>query len=294
MATVKINDIHVNESLSKVFRDVLYHETHWIPGATFTEKFQNPGVTGGVVYVNKLNKTAIAPAVPGGDFSDTEGVTNQVAVHLNNSFLRSEKVRNITMQQLSEDTTLQASTFEKVLLEAQEGWNIAFTAKVAAEGTDIEDYTDITSENVKEKFLALRKSLVDKKVRPTFAIVSTVVYNAMLAAAGDDFVPTANNEIFRTGLVGRYFGIDIYESTALSEEAAQYRDEAGDLKTVDLTDFEIIMARKDDIVNIVSLEMARIKDSERFNGSLAQVELVAGFKVLDPERVAVKLNTDPN
>lgn len=294
MATTQINAIHVNESLSSVFRDILYHENHWLPQQTFTEKFQNtPGAIGGVLYVNKLEKNAISAELPGGDFTDTDGSTDQVAVHLNNAYLRSEKVRNITMKQLSDDTKLQEATFEKVMLEAQEAWTTGFTAKVVSEGTDIEDYTDIDVDNVKEKFLDMRQSLRDKKIRPTYAIVNTTVYSAMLNFAGKSFIPNNNEETFRTGLVGRFFGLDIYESTALAEDAAKYRDESGTEKTVDLTEVEMIMARPEDIVNVVSLNMARIKESEQFNGSKCQIELVAGFKVLDSDRVAIKYNTDP-
>ena len=286
MATKQINDIHVAEKLSRTFRDVLYADTIWIPGVTFTEAYAEQGV--GKIYVNKLEKTNSAPKTPGQDFTDTEGETTQVAINLNNSFDKSEKVRRVTMAQLHGDETLQAETFDKVLSANREDWNLAMTAKVADEAEVYSDVDEIDADNLKAKVISMRTKLRKRKIRPNFMIVSPEVYGAMLDFKGKEFTPNSNQEAFDRGIVGSFLGITVIESNNFDENEAKYRDASDNEQTVDLTDKEIIMGRYQDIANVVNLEMARLKDSEFFNGVKAQTELVAGFGVLDPERILLK------
>lgn len=292
MATTKINEIHVNERLSSVFRDILYHDMSWLPEETFTEKFSE-GPNQGILYINKLDKDTVAPKKPGSDFEDTEGSTDQVALYINNSFEKSTNIRDITMTQLAENDQLQAEIFDKVLLETREGYNTSFTAKVTDEAEDHEDYDEITKDNVKEKVLDMRQKLRERKVRPTFMKVSTSVYSAMLAFSGEEFIPNYNEETFANGLVGRFLGLRVYEETALAESEAKYVDESGDDQSVDLTKVDIIMGRPDDIASVVSLNQSRLAYTDDFFGLKAQTQTVSGFKVLDSDRVLVKYNEDP-
>jgi len=70
--------------------------------------------------------------------------------------------------------------------------------------------------------------------------------------------------------------------------AAKYYDHAGTLKTVDLTGIDFIMYDYNAFSIVDNLEAIRLKDSENFIGSLAQVEINSGYRVTTSEKVVVK------
>ena len=70
--------------------------------------------------------------------------------------------------------------------------------------------------------------------------------------------------------------------------AAKYYNCAGDLKTVDLTGIDFIMYDWNGFSIVDNLEMIRLKDSENFNGTLAQVEINTGYRVPTAAKVVVK------
>lgn len=256
-------------------------------GISCSAKFAQPGA--GVIYVNKLARnSAKAPKAPGGDFTHRETSTDQKAIYLNNVFQESDKVRNIVISQIAADTDLQQQVMENVILSGKENYQVSMTAKVVAEATKGTAGALATYDAFKTAFIAARKTLRTNKVKPDFIIVSTDVYSQIISAAGTEFLPNTNEEIQRTGVLGRYRGINLIEGNLLDgNSAAQYLDAAAATKTVDLTKVGFIMGGHEYVSTAVSLEMARVINAIDFNGVLCQLELATGTAVLDAERVYV-------
>ena len=111
----------------------------------------------------------------------------------------------------------------------------------------------------------------------------------MLEVAGDKFTPVKNDEIIRTGQMGYYLGMLWVECNMLDlTSAAKYYDYTETLQTEDLSKVEYIMYDWRGLHIIDLLSMARLKDSENFNGTLAQVEICTGYRLGDKNYAVVK------
>ena len=157
------------------------------------------------------------------------------------------------------------------------------------EGTALGDTAAITNANITNKIIAGRKAIRKQKASANVVLASVETYSTMLEVAGDKFIPVKNDEIIRTGQMGYYLGMLWVECNMLDlTTAAKYYDYTGTLQTEDLSKIEYIMYdwRGFHIVDL--LDMARLKDSENFNGTLAQVEVVSGYRLGDANYAVVK------
>jgi hypothetical protein len=118
--------------------------------------------------------------------------------------------------------------------------------------------------------VADRKVLVDNGAKPDTLIVSTATYAALLES--DQFVRATQlgDTVVTEGFVGRMAGLNVYEYQGFGA----------------LEDY--VMYDSDALSCVMSVEMLRIKDSERFNGVLVQNETVAGIELTNVERALKK------
>jgi len=86
----------------------------------------------------------------------------------------------------------------------------------------------------------------------------------------------------------RRFGLSILECNSFDKAAAKYYDKTGALKTVDLTGVEMIVGSNEATSILDNFVMYRLKDSENFAGSKAQVEYNTAFTVNSPKQLIVK------
>ena len=134
-----------------------------------------------------------------------------------------------------------------------------------------------------------RKGIRKQKASANVVMASVDTYSTMLEAAGDQFSPLKNDEIIRTGQMGYWLGMLWVECNMMDlSTAAKYYDYAGQLKTADLSKVDYIMYDWKGFHIVDLLAMARLKDSENFNGSLAQVEIVTGYRLGDKSYAVVK------
>lgn len=282
------NTQYVDEKYSAIVEPNLYYDSVLQPGLTFTDKYVI-GPAGGI-FVHKLGAgSLIAPTTPAGDFSSAVTADSLIQITLNNAFRKSEKIYGVTAASVSYDKG--EAELARVIKEVSEGWQVAGLACLAHEATELADITAVTDQNLKTYFLKLRKELKDNKANPNFAIVSTAVYEDYLAAVGDDYTPLRNDQVVSNARGGLYFGMPILECNALNETVAKYYDYAGNLVEVDLSNVDMIMGDNEAFSIVTNLEAMRLVDTTDFVGSLAQVELNAGFRVSNAERIIVKTNT---
>lgn len=282
------NTQYVDEKYSAIVEPNLYADSVLQPGLTFTDKYVT-GAAGGI-FVHKLGAgSLLAPTTPAGDFSSAVTQDSLIAIVLNNAFRKSEKIYGVTANSVAYDKA--EAELSRVMREISAGWQVAGLAAMAHEATEQADITAITSENLKAKFLGMRKALKDKKANPNFAIVSTAVYEAYLTAVGDDYTPLRNDQITATARGGLFYGMPIIEANALNEETAKYYDYAGVLQTVDLTNVDIIMGDFEAFSIVTNLNTLRLVDTTDFVGALAQGEVNSGFRVTNADRILIKTNT---
>ena len=279
---------NVSEKYSSIVEPNFYFDSIFQPGLTYSDQFQGEAENAGAVQIFRLAaKAAKDPKPPASDFTHGSADNELIPLLLNNSQQESTKIYNVQAQAVPYD--MADAHLSQSVQVCREGWQQSGLACLVNEGTALSDTTPITAANVKSKIIVGRKTIRKQKASANVVLASVDTFSAMLEEAGDKYTPVANDEMFQTGQVGKYLGMLWVECNMIDlTAAAKYYDHSGALKTVDLTEVEYIMYdwRGFHIVDL--LTMARLKDSENFNGSLAQVEIVSGYRLGDQNYAVVK------
>lgn len=275
---IKYNSQFVDEKYSSILEPNLYYGSVFVPGVTFTDKYQT-GPAGGI-YVHKLSTTACEVGKPGRDFTNEETNDNLIQIVLNNNFQKSKKIYGV--QAAAVGIALANENLALAIAEAREGWQQALLGCLVNESTVSADTTVPTEENVKNILLTVRKEVVKSKGTADVVLASPDFYTLILAAAGKEFTPVMNDRIHASGNVGKWLGFTIVEDNGASAANAKYYDYSGTLKTVDLAGLDFVMYNHNTLSAVTNFETARLKDAEGFVGTLAQTEMNSGFRVTNP------------
>ena len=284
---VLYNTQNVDEKYLSIIEPNLYYKSVLIPQVTFTDKYE---AQAGGIYVHKLGggkTTGVVPGTPGRDFSDEVAADSLIQMVFNNNFQKSRKIYGVTAQNVAYNKA--EAELAEAVTQVSQGWQTSGVACMVQEGTDMADTTAITKENIKDKFIAMRKKVIDNAGDVNFAIVSTAVFEAYLQYTGTEYTPSINEAVLG-GRNVNFLGLTMIEANILNQSIAKYYDHTGTLKTVDLTKVDVIMGYYEGFSALNNFEMLRAIDSERFSGMLAQVETNAGYRVTNPDLIAVKKN----
>ena len=284
---VLYNTQNVDEKYLSIIEPNLYYKSVLIPQVTFTDKYE---AQAGGIYVHKLGggkATGVVPGTPGRDFSDEVVADSLIQMVFNNNFQKSRKIYGVTAQNVAYNKA--EAELAEAVKQVSQGWQTSGVACMVHEGTDMADTTAITKDNIKDKLIAMRKKVIDNAGDVNFAIVSTSVFEAYLQYTGTDYTP-AMNEAVLGARNAKFLGLPIIEANILNQSSAKYYDYAGTQQTEDLTKVDIIMGYYEGFSALNNFETMRIKDSERFSGSLAQVETNAAYRVTNADLIAVKKN----
>lgn len=279
---------NVEERYSPIVAPNFYFDSIFQPGMTYNDQFQGDANGAGAVKVFRLAaKQAKDPKQPASDFEHGKAENELITVLLNNSQQESTKIYNVQAQAVPYD--MADAHLSQSVLVCREGWQQSGLACLAHEGTTMADTAAITTDNIIKKIIAGRKSIRKQKASANVVLASVETYSTMLEVSGDKFIPVKNDEIIRTGQMGYYLGMLWVECNMLDlTTAAKYYDYTGTLQTEDLSQVEYIMYDWRGMHIIDLLDMARLKDSENFNGSLAQVEIVSGYRLGDKNYAVIK------
>ena len=279
---VKYGNQYVDEKYAKAIEPNLYTDTVLIPGVTFTQKYME-GPAGGI-FVHKLDGgNAVVPGTPGRDFSDEAAKDELIPIIFNNNFQKSRKIYGVQAS---------AVAFEKAeeyladsLNQTLEGRQYSGLACLTREGTDAEDTTAVTSSNAVSILTGLRKKIKDAHGKANFALVSTDVYAILLEKLG---LASVMDPAVVSGELLKRFGLTIIECNGFDNASAKYYDNGGTLRTVNLTNVDMIVGYNEAFSLLDNFEVYRIVDSENFAGSKAQVEYNTAFTVNSPSQIIVK------
>lgn len=282
MANIKYGEQYVDDKFSATIEPNLFTDTVLIPGVTYTDKYQEGNA--GQIMVHKLDGgNAVKPGVPGRDFSDEAAKDELITIAINNNFQKSRKIYGVQANAVA------FNAGEEYLADAlnatKEGRQYSAIACLANEGTKLNDTTQITSANLVSYITSLRKQIKDNHGKANFILASTAVYQIALQVLG---LQSYADPAVVSGEMLKRFGLNIIECNSFDDDSAQYYDYTGTLKTVDLTNVEMICGYNEAFSVIDNFEMYRLVDSENFAGTKAQVEYNTGFRVNSPSQIIVK------
>lgn len=199
-----------------------------------------------------------------------------IPIQLNNNFQKSKKIYGV--QAAAVQFAAGNEYLATAIQECREGWMQCGIACLVQEGTAATATAAITEETVKSDLIDTRTELVKAKGRANVVMCTPEYYGLVLKAAGKDFTPNTNDRIAATGNVGNWLGFTFVEANGATG-SIKYYDHTGTQKTVDMSKVQYVMYYHEALSVVSNFEVTRIIDSERFAGSLAQVEMNTGYRV---------------
>nr|DAW68332.1 MAG TPA: hypothetical protein [Caudoviricetes sp.] len=277
------NTLNVDERYSSILEPNLYYNPVLVPGVTCTDKYEiGPA---GQIYVHKLTTSAVAAGTPGRDFTDEVASDTLIPIQLNNNFQKSKKIYGV--QAAAVQFAAGNEYLSTAIQECREGWMQCGIACLVQEGTAATATAAITEDKVKADLIDTRTEIVKDKGRANVVMCTPEFYGLVLKAAGSDFTPSTNDRIASTGNVGQWLGFTFVEANGATG-SIKYYDHSGTQKTVAMTGVQYVMYYHEALSVVSNFELTRIVDSERFAGSLAQVELNTGYRVTNAKLARVR------
>lgn len=281
--SILYNQQNVDEKYSSILEPNLYYNEVMVPGVTFTDKYEMGPA--GQIYVHKLSTSAVEPGKPGRDFTDEETKDSLIPIQLNNNFQKSKKIYGVQAGAVA--FPLAEENLAAAIKECRGGWTQSGIACLVQEGTAAAKTTEITAADVKDDIIDTRTEIIKDKGRANVVLCTPDFYSLVLKAAGKDFTPVMNDRIASTGNVGQWLGMTFVEANA-AVGSLKYYDYTGTLKTVDMTGVQYAMYFHEALSIVSNFETARLKDSENFVGTKAQVEMNSGYRVTNSVLVRVR------
>lgn len=280
---------YTDDKYSPLVEPNLFANNIFQPGVTFTDKYQiGPA---GQIFVHKPGTGTITPTVPGADFSDSVVQDSLITIQLNKQFNRSRKMYGATMASVA--YPMAASEMETALQEVKQAWNLQAVKSLIGE-TSIKVSDNITTlataSTIYDQIVADRQKLVEAKANPDTIIVSPSVYSLLLKSDEFQRTGTIGDNAVADGRVGRIAGLNVIEYQSL-DDAAVDAATIGDITWAAADELEYIIYDSDAFSIVTSVEAIRlVEEPTRFVGTLAQVQIVSGFKLTNPNRALLKFH----
>ena len=305
-SSFKFNSIEtVDTVFSKVLVNNLFKDNTFKPGVTFTDKYNERG---GQIYARRLGKTAAtvktATSSGGLDLTHTETADSLILIQKNDAISRSEKCYELV-------ETLRASgrsvdKVAEVIAEFQEGLQIQWmsyllAAPVAASGVGVGGATrsanttaDTALSTLISSILADRQQIRVNGGNADVLIISPAMESLFLANAytsGNAFIPETNEEILKTGKIGRLYGMNVFTSNLIGDGTPSTIPVAGNApaNTGDAANCEYIIYDHDAFAIAADILGLRMVNAIDFIGSYAQVEAVCGGGITNPALAIAKV-----
>lgn len=285
---------YVDDKYSSLVEPNLFAGNVFQPGATFTDKYQTGPA--GQIFVHKPGVGTVSSTVPGADFNETVVGDSLITISLNKQYNRARKIYGATTASVAYD--IAAAELETALQEVRTAWNIdAASAIVDADGIRVvSNITTLTAANdIYDSIVDARQALRELKANPDTLIVSPATYSKLLKAPEFQRSVQPDTAVIRDAYVGRVAGLNVYEYENLSSAAGDLTNING--TTADITwdadndALEYIMYDHDALSIVTSVNVVGIWDGmPRYNGVVAEVEIVSGFKLTNTERAILKIH----
>ena len=297
----------VDTVFSKILVANLFKDATFVAGRTFTDKYNERG---GQIYARRLGKTAAtkknALASGGLDLTHTETADSLVLIQKVDAISRSEKCYDLV-----EDLRASGKSVDKVaevVEEFKEGLQIQFMSYLLADTVDANGVKlggasrsasttqDTTFANALASILADREQIRVNGGTADVLIISPEIETLFLTnayTAGNAFVPELNQEMVKTGKIGRLFGMDVYTSNLIGSGTPTTVPVAGNApaNSGDAATCEYIIYDHDAFAIAADILGIRMVNAIDFIGSYAQIEAVCGGGVTNPALAIAKVYT---
>lgn len=280
----------VDDKYSALVEPNLFAANVFQPGITFTDKYQIGAA--GQIMVHKPGVGTVTPTAPGADYTDAIVQDSIVTISLDKQFNRSRKIYGATAASVA--YPIAASELETGLQEIKAAWNKQ-AAKSLLTTTGLNKDTNILTvlatdgSDAYDTIVNSRQILVEKNANPDTLIVTPATYSKLLKAPEFQRSTQISDMAIADGVVGRIAGLNVFEYSELNASVTTGDAVAG-ITLASGDEIEYIIYDSEAFSIVTSVEQVRVVDSERFNGTLAQVEIVSGFKLTNPDRAIVKLH----
>ena len=279
----------VDDRFSALVEPNLFDNNVFQPNITFTDKYFLGSA--GQIFIHRLSKVTVTAGEPGQLFDDTNTADQVIQITLDKAFRRSERIFGATAAAVS--YPIAAAHLEQAMADIRESWNRTAALELykgkfqaaPASGTATGPAasgggTALTKANIYENVVNDRAVLVNQGATPNVLLVTPAVYALLLQ--NEDFIRASDlgHTVMATGAVGMIAGLMVFEYQGLPQSQTL---------SAETVSVEYIMYDFDAFSILTNVEVMRLIDSERFNGSLAQVEIVSGYKVTNADRLIVKL-----
>jgi len=279
--------MHVDEKYAPIVEPNLFTGTPLIPNVTYTDKYSVGSA--GQIFVHKLANSTGALVASGSDFpTATDSGDSLIQIAINNCYQANEKIYGVQANAVA--ISLANERLANAVAVCRKTREQSALACLYSEGTASSDTTALTASNIKSLILAERTACAKSGVTPDVVLCSPETYSLILEASGTQFTPTVNDRMMNNGQVGTWLGFTFLEATGMGEASAYYNN-AGTKTTVTATNMgkvDFIMYNHEFFSLIDNVDMARIIDTEDFNGAKAQIEINSGLKVTTATGVRIK------
>ena len=305
-SSFKLNNSEtVDTTFSPVLVKNLFKDNTFIPGVTFTDKYNERA---GQIYARRLGKTAAtskdATTSGGLDLTHTETADSLVLIQKKDAISRSEKcydlVEKLRMSGKSVDKIAEVSE------EFKEGLQIKWMSYLLAPTVLASDVgvggatrssnttADTGLDTLIASILADRQQIRVNGGVADVLIISPEMETLFLSNAyksGNAFVPETNEEILKTGKIGRLYGMNVFTSNLIGAGTPSVLPVAGNApaNSGDAANCEYIIYDHDAFAIATDIEGLRLVNAIDFMGSYAQVQGITGGGVTNPALAIAKI-----
>lgn len=305
-SSFKLNNSEtVDTTFSPVLVKNLFKDNTFIPGVTFTDKYNERA---GQIYARRLGKTAAtskdATTSGGLDLTHTETADSLVLIQKKDAISRSEKcydlVEKLRMSGKSVDKIAEVSE------EFKEGLQIKWMSyllapTVSASGVGVGGATRSSNTTADTELGTLIASILAdrQQIRVNGGVADVLIISPEMETlflsnaykSGNAFVPETNEEILKTGKIGRLYGMNVFTSNLIGAGTPSVLPVAGNApaNSGDAANCEYIIYDHDAFAIATDIEGLRLVNAIDFMGSYAQVQGITGGGVTNPALAIAKI-----
>jgi len=287
---------YVDDKFSALVEPNLFAGNVMQPGISYTDKYQvGPA---GQIMVHKPGIATVSSTAPGADFTETVVGDSLITISLNKQYNRARKIYGATVASVAYG--IAAAELELAVQEVRAAWNLdAVSAIVDADGirvaSNVTTVTNANGNDIYDTIVDARQALRALKANPDTIIVSPTTYGKLLKSDEFQRAVQIDNQVIRDAYVGRIAGLNVFEYESLSDAAGNLTNINGttDDITWDATNYalEFIVYDHDALSIVTSVDVVGVFNGmPRYNGVVAEVEIVSGFKLTNASRAILKIH----
>lgn len=296
----------VDTVFSKILVANLFKDETFKAGVTFTDKYNERG---GQIYARRLGKTSAgvkdATTAGGLDLQEaTETADSLVLIQKKDSISRNEKCYELveSLRASGKSVDKVAQVVEEFKEKCQMVWMSYLLKAPATEGQvelggatrSANTTADTTLKTLIESILKDRQQIRVNGGTADVLIISPEMESLFLANAytsGNAFLPETNEEILKTGKIGRLYGMNVYSSNLIGSGTPNVLPVAGNApaNTGDAANCEYIIYDHDAFAIAMDIEGLRLTNAINFIGSYAQIQAVSGGGIVNPALAIAKI-----